>query len=574
MRPWSRALLLVLAVISAACAPAVGGRDVGVAGQPEGRPDASRTLVVAIRGEPASVAAKAIVTTGITSTITRRFFNASLGIADERDLPRPYLAEALPQLDTDTWRVFADGRMETVYRLRPNLTWHDGTPLAAEDFVFSWRVYTTPDLGLAGSAPQNLMEEILALDARTVSIRWRQPYPEAGSIGTRSVVGGSDSDFPPLPRHILESAFNHSADAFSNHPYWTTEYVGLGPYRVDRWEAGAFIEGAAFDGHAFGRPRISRVKLVFIGDPNTVLANLLADGAHLSVDDSIRFQQAAILRREWSARTAGHVYLIPTQVRHTQFQLRPDLVSPRALLNVSVRRAVVHAIDRQALVDGLLDGEGIIANTLVPPRVEAFPAIDRAISKYPNDLRRTEQLVSEAGYSRGNDGVFTSASGERFALELRVLASAHNEAEQAIMMDGFRRAGFEPRAFVVPAAQVRDGQVRSTFPGLSSTSEPALLHMTTERIPRGENRWQGWNYGGWTSPEYDRLIDAFNSTLDPSQRSQVLVQMARALSEEVPDVPLYFNPSVVAHIADLRGPMGEAASAGAVAWNLHEWELG
>jgi ABC-type transport system substrate-binding protein len=49
----------------------------------------------------------------------------------------------------DTWRVFPDGRMETTFRLRANLTWHDGEPLSGADFVFAWRVYTNPDLGTA-----------------------------------------------------------------------------------------------------------------------------------------------------------------------------------------------------------------------------------------------------------------------------------------------------------------------------------------------------------------------------------------------------------------------------------------
>ena len=60
-----------------------------------------------------------------------RALNAGLAINDERELPHPYLAEALPELNSDTWRVFPDGRMETAYRLRPNLTWHDGRPLTA-----------------------------------------------------------------------------------------------------------------------------------------------------------------------------------------------------------------------------------------------------------------------------------------------------------------------------------------------------------------------------------------------------------------------------------------------------------
>src|SRR5258706_524860 len=72
----------------------------------------------------------------------------------------------------------------------------------------------------------------------------------------------SKEAFPPPPRHILRQPFKAGqADAFTNHPYWTREYVGLGPYRLDRWELGASIEGAGFSGRARGPPRIERIRL-------------------------------------------------------------------------------------------------------------------------------------------------------------------------------------------------------------------------------------------------------------------------------------------------------------------------
>ena len=64
----------------------------------------------------------------------------------------------MPQLNTESWRVFPDGRMETTYALKPNLAWHDGAPLTADDFVFAWRVYATPELGVSNTPPASLIE--------------------------------------------------------------------------------------------------------------------------------------------------------------------------------------------------------------------------------------------------------------------------------------------------------------------------------------------------------------------------------------------------------------------------------
>src|SRR5205823_6216149 len=87
---------------------------------------------------------------------TRRMFNAELVLYDGKDVPHPYLAESIPRLNSAAWQVFPDGRMETTYRLRPGLTWQDGASLTAEDFVFAWRLYASPALGMFTSSPQQL----------------------------------------------------------------------------------------------------------------------------------------------------------------------------------------------------------------------------------------------------------------------------------------------------------------------------------------------------------------------------------------------------------------------------------
>lgn len=82
-----------------------------------GRP---RTLEIGIRTEPSTIADKPLLRPGVTLTTTRRLFNATLAIFDGDGAARPYLAETLPRLGGEGWRLYPDGRMETTYRLRPN----------------------------------------------------------------------------------------------------------------------------------------------------------------------------------------------------------------------------------------------------------------------------------------------------------------------------------------------------------------------------------------------------------------------------------------------------------------------
>src|SRR2546423_37136 len=175
MRAYPRFSVFLLIAVSlvASCAPATSrSESPGAVVQQE--PRQPKTLVFITRQEPDDMTTGGVAGTHDGTAI--RLFNASLTMLDDRQAPFPYLAEALPQLNTESWRVFPDGKMETVYRLRPNLTWHDGAPFTAEDIVFTWRVRTDPALGKSAVEPQNLMEEVVAQDPRTAVIRWKQPY--------------------------------------------------------------------------------------------------------------------------------------------------------------------------------------------------------------------------------------------------------------------------------------------------------------------------------------------------------------------------------------------------------------
>src|SRR5581483_8074124 len=226
------AIGMLLAAIGVACgspsAPA-GQRMSG--DRPEGSSGPQPTVVFAVRGEPPSVAARPVASFSGLLTPPNDLFNAELDYRDEREAPHPYLAEALPELNTDSWKVFPDGTMETAYKLKPNLTWHDGQPLLAEDFAFAYRVYATPDLGQSSSAPIGQIQAVDAPDAQTVVIRWNQLYADAAVL---------EDGFPALPSHLLADPFRTlEPEAFTALPYWSTDYVGLGPYRVTAWEPGA-----------------------------------------------------------------------------------------------------------------------------------------------------------------------------------------------------------------------------------------------------------------------------------------------------------------------------------------------
>ncbi len=521
-------------------------------------PAPERTIVIAFRNESTDLAAKI---PNAVSSGQKELFNAYLIGRDHQNAPQPFLAEALPQLNTDTWRVYPDGKMDTTYRLKPGLTWHDGQPLTADDLVFAWMAYSDKGLGVFSPKPQDLIEDVIALDSRTVVIHWRALYGEADVL---------TDGFPPLPRHILGQAFADyqqdptAREALLKRPFWTTEWVGLGPYRLDRWEPGYALYADAFPGYVFGRPKIDHVIARIFGDENTVLTNMLSDEVQLATVTTLRFENGMVLRREWGSR--GTVFYDPTvNPQHAVVQFRPEYQKTPGLLDVRVRKALNHAIDRQALQDGLFDGEGVVSHSPVSPLEPFYPELDRTITKYEYDPRKTEVFMNEAGFFKDSQGYFVDGLGQRFRPDFQVLAGPIFERHQTIMQNTWSRAGIETVGATLSLAQQRDLINRSTFPGLG---QRGAANYTVEQIGTPENRWTGANLGGYTNPDYEALWAAFNTTLERAERDRLQVQMAKLASEQLPGFMLYFNTNGISYVAALHGPQFTN-----IFWSVHAWEF-
>lgn len=534
--------LLVSVALLLACSPAGSASAPGAV---DNRPTKiARTLVIGSAGEPATAAAKGLQTAGLTGT-PRDPFNAGLAFEDDQEVRHAELAEALPQLGTATWQVFPDGRMETTYRLKPGLVWHDGTALSAEDFSFALRVYKVPEYGSSSPRPQNLIERIAVGDDRTFTVFWSQPFPEAGAL--------TASQLQALPRHILGDPIDRlPADAFAAYPYWTTDYVGLGPYRIDNWQPGISIEAVAFDRHVRGAPEIERIRFVFITDANTSMANLLAGSVHVAVNKSVRFNEGLVLMRQWNN---GTVLVRTDGSRAAEYQLHPERVAPglAATLDVRVRRAMAHLTDKQAINDTVFEGQGRIADTRVEPHLSYFPQVDQSIAKYPYDLRRGEQLMNEAGYRKGSDGTYVSAAGVRFEGEDWIGFTAESELMQQITTNAWRMAGFDIRPKSLSAIEQRDSKLRAERPGFYTGDGGTLLTLGSDNIPRAENRFTGSNRGSYVNPDFDRVLDVWNTALDQNERVQAIVRMAKISSDDLPSIPINYILQITPHVNALKG---------------------
>jgi peptide/nickel transport system substrate-binding protein len=563
LRSWLVAAVACVAV--AACAPSRNVAPESSSGSGPARVD--RPLSIVLRGEPLD-----LTSTGSgRSAITNAMFNAPL-VGLDRGVPYPVLS-TIPELNTDTWKVLPDGHMETTYRLKPGLAWHDGEALTAEDFVFGQRLNAArAELGLttggsAAALPEaKAIESVTALEPNVVVIRWRQPYADA-----------ANPQLMPLPRHILETTLATAleqgrGELLGSHAYWTTELVGLGPYQLTRWERGAYLEGAAFDRYALGRPNIGKITVTWSTDPNVTFARLLAGDADLALDEAIDFQQGAALRREWNNTGNGVVILAPVQNRYLGAQARPVFANPKSILDVRVRQASIHAIDRHALADALLEGEGVVAENFALPGEPFYEALDRVVAKYPYDPRRTDDLMREAGFTKGSDGLYASADEGRFAPEVLGIAEGVEGREATIISDYFRQAGIDAQLRLVPSVKMQaDDELKSTYPSWRGNQAMLPARLATSGISAPENRWSGVNKTGYSNPEHDRLYDLWTRALDRNDRNDLQVQLYKSMNDNLPGLPLYFNFWVIGHRAELEGPRARVPGTDPLYGNVHEW---
>jgi peptide/nickel transport system substrate-binding protein len=282
------------------------------------------------------------------------------------------------------------------------------------------------------------------------------------------------------------------------------------------------------------------------------------------------------LKREWAGTNRGTGDFTAVSLTAIQVQLRPEYANPRDVRDLRVRRALAHGVDKQTFRDTIWGGELTVMDSIFEPTSDYYPVIDRAIAKYPYDSRASERLMSEAGYTRGPDGFFTGPTEGKLTLEL---AAPQLRPERPVVAAGWRQIGFDMQERALSQVLSVDPETRSTFPALGVATSGAhdvqqLALYRSSEVSSAETRWRGENRGGWVSPEYDRLVQAFFTTMDPGERVQQRAQIGRILTEELPSIVLSYNPNAHAYLASVKGLTKTSLyTTGRTTWNIERWEL-
>jgi peptide/nickel transport system substrate-binding protein len=558
-----RVLVLGLLVL-AGCAPNPAAAPSGAtdaAGQRPAAPQPARSLSLAIPREPPSLDASFI--NGANNGDFVALGTAFLTYLTPDERVQPYLAEGVPTLENGRWKVLPDGRTETTYTLNPMARWHDGRPITAGDFVFAFQIRMDPTVPVQSNNVERRMAEVRAVDDRTLFVSWKEAYMWAGAVHS--------PDFPPYPRHLLETMYHEDLDQFVNGPHWRDQYVGSGPYRVERWEPGADITYRAFADFVLGKPQIDEIHIKFIQDPNTVVASLLSGNLDTSFFAAIGFpQNLALEQANWS----GVTEYWRGQTRFIEFQQRDWGNFQRAVLDVRVRRAALHALDRQGLVDGVYNGKTPVLHFWLPQSNPAWPAVDRAVTKYEYNPARAAALLQEAGWTRGGDGVVRNAAGEPLHMPLLSQIGDVENQESAIVMDNWKAVGMTSELIQLTPQLSRNTEFRSKFPAAALNRRGFGLEdmaWTSDNVTLPERRWAGNNRNGYVNPILDDLWRKALGTVDAKEREPLLVEGLKVMTEDAVVTPVFLQPRAVAYRQGLAGLREPWVDEGALMWNIWEW---
>src|SRR5581483_10946164 len=163
---------------------------------------------------------------------------------------------------------------------------------------------------------------------------------------------------------------------------------------------------SAFAQHVLGAPKIQHIRVRFVADGNAVLASMLSGDVDLAADVSLPLSFVPQLLQSWGPGH-GTAVLHPNQWRAAYFQLRPDLVGNRALLDPRVRKALASAVDKDTINAAAWDGLAVPSDIWIAETSDVGRAVAAAITTYPFDLRASDQQMTDAGFTKGADGVYS-----------------------------------------------------------------------------------------------------------------------------------------------------------------------
>lgn len=420
-----------------------------------------------------------------------------------------------PGLST-SWEI-SDDSLTYTFQLRKDVKWHDGKPLTAQDVTFTFGKILDRQIGSRLNLLFQSVKELQAPNPHTVVFKLKERDP----VFLANLWNGI------LPRHIWEK------EDFAKSQYNVIP-VGSGPWKLTEWVRGDRMTFEANLDYFQGRPHLDRIIVKVIPDVTVAFAALEKGDVHYlpfkGVVGGPPYQLVDRLKQNPNLEVK--VYDVSSMQRLFFRNDKPPFNNPK------VRQAVAHAVNKRLILDRILFGYGQIAHSEVPPAMKW--ANNPQVPQYEYDVAKANQLLDEAGYRRGADGV-------RF--KTRIYGTPGVRAILSNILKEQLRAVGITADIVINEWTTYYNAIRQTreVDGLFTIfSLPNIPDPTTEapRYHSREIKPGGLNYLLYSNPRVDAIIDASLTTLDQKKRSQLFHEYQEILARDAPMIPLYVMTGV------------------------------
>ena len=445
----------------------------------------------------------------------------------------------------ESWTVNEDSSAVT-FKLHENAVWSDGEPVTADDVVFSYQMYSDPQVEaksryhlqyIAGvdDSGAELSEdsiEVTADDTYTVTFNLKT------SMYADTFLQDIDTVYI-IPKHIFEGK---TAEEINAPTLWANP-VGSGPFIYDSEINGERMEFVKNPNYYLGAPKIDRL-ILRVTDSASMLAGLINGDLDMIGYGSILIDDWELAKQQENLVTES----IPTTSYTTMI-----FNTAKPYMTQEVRQALSMAINRDVLIQAILQGEG---EAVVTPISSVSPYYNENIEVW-YDPDKAKSMLEEAGFPFDQTLVFYISSG-----------SSATERTAALIAQDLQKIGVKVRIEQVDFATLMnnmlDGQHDLGLIGSGGTLDPS---ESREMIYPGSSV----NFCQLTDTELSDIIDEGNSKLTFEERKPYFDEYQEMIVERSPMAYLYTKNTLTAYNKRVTGLNN--ADFNALNWSSWEWDI-
>ncbi|HPJ13250.1 MAG TPA: peptide ABC transporter substrate-binding protein, partial [Caldisericia bacterium] len=493
----------------------------------------------------------------------------------------PELLKRIPTQENGLWTTQTDENgefqsMETLFELRENTFWSDGTPITAEDALFAFYFYRHPSCPIIHSEVDFWVDKIVALDERTILIQWNTPYMYA------------NFGIAVLPRSYFEEKYqyhlepydiNREPDEESEKYKADSEFIKLccedeeytskpllaGPYYIESNQNDRiFLKPNTH--YLFDAPLLDEIQINFYDSSYEIFQE-----SNNSVEDIVPIYYTD------TPLPSTHRAQFTRNATWEHIDLNVD-VEP--LDDLSVRKALMLAIDRNRILEEVYQGnEIILSNSWLSPMhlgSQQYP-----LQEYSFDKEKAELLLDNAGWIMDPVTKYREKDGEIFTITFMTTSGNRSrEGIQDIITECWEDIGIaviisneSAMNFFTSTLRERrfDGPCACMYAWIMGPLSSLFSIIHSSQIPTERNGWSGQNYTGFQNDYVDSLSTEVITTLDKTQWIENLSVIQEILMKELPSLPLHNRTDISCLHKDLMNykPCGSTSTSDF--WNIAYW---